>query len=234
MSASLFIQQDKSLTHHFSEQDFDENYWRLQPDTQVLEGGRGASFRIRIDEQDWVLRRYLRGGMMAKLFRDQYLWTSLQHTRPWREWMAVERGRQHQLPIPSIAAVQVRRHGLFYRAAIITSYIDNQGTLADYLRQKNLTEESWVMLGQQIYRLHQAGLNHADLNANNILVDGQLGFHLIDFDKAKIHQRRGGWCAQNLQRLSRSLHKIQGQQQELGDPFYFSPDDWNSLLQGYR
>jgi len=234
MPSSSFIQQDKTLNHHFTEQDFDPSYWQVQGASTALDGGRGASYRIEIDQQTWVLRRYLRGGMMATLFHDRYLWTGLRNTRPWREWLAVQRGLEQQLPIAAVAAIHVRRQGLFYRAAIISRYIENQGTLAAFLGHQALSEEAWAMLGRQIRLMHAAGLNHADLNANNILIDNQMSFHFIDFDKAKIHPQAGGWCERNLERLLRSLNKIRAQQLKLEQPFYFSAEDWSHLQHGYR
>ena len=61
-----FICQNDNLTYQFTLKDFELSYWESQPDTQLLAGGRGGSIKIGIDQNPYVLHRYLRGGMVAK------------------------------------------------------------------------------------------------------------------------------------------------------------------------
>jgi predicted Ser/Thr protein kinase len=77
-------------------------------------------------------------------------------------------------------------------------------------------------------RFHDAGLDHADLNAHNILLDSRGDFWLIDFDKARL-RAAGGWREGNLQRLERSLRKLQG----LSPRFCWTQADWAELRAGY-
>ena len=62
-------------------------------------------------------------------------------------------------------------------------------------------------VGAAIGRFHGAGICHADLNANNILVDRDGGVWLVDFDRAR-HRAPGGWRNSRLRRLKRSLEKL--------------------------
>ena len=57
---------------------------------------------------------------------------------------------------------------------------------------------------------HRAGLDHADLNAHNLLFDGQQRGWMIDFDRSQLRIPATGWREANLQRLLRSLHKRRG------------------------
>ena len=230
---SNIIRQDSSLAHSFVSRDFDIAYWTRQSLTRCLAGGRGASYLINMDDGHFVLRHYLRGGMMARLLQDRYLWTGLDRCRPMLEWQIVKHARGHDLPVPEVAAVRVERHGIWYRAAIISRYIENRGTLASMLEQTALEASKWQLLGQVIRAMHQAGIDHADLNANNLLYTIDEKWCLIDFDKAVTRINAQAWAQKNLDRLLRSLHKIQALQQASGKPFHFSDQDWQHLLDGY-
>ncbi len=231
---SVFIQQDESFNHRFTEYDFDIAYWQQDPHTVQLTGGRGASYKIVVQGQALVLRRYLRGGMVAALLQDRYLWSGVSNSRPFREQLVIKHALQHHLPVAEVVAFMLRKKGLYYRAAIISRYIPNQGTLASWLYHQKLEADDWQRIGRLIRRMHDAGIEHVDLNANNILVDMEMGFHLIDFDKAKIKKTQDGWRSGNLTRLLRSLHKIQNQRESAGSAFHFNQHYWQSLLQGYH
>jgi 3-deoxy-D-manno-octulosonic acid kinase len=218
------IWQDERITHRFVEQDFDLDHWAGQANAQRLSGGR--------DGRSYVLRRYLRGGKMAALLQDRYLWGGRDSSRPAREQRAVERALQHGLPVPPVAAWFTQRSGVFYRAAIISRFIPNQGTLASFLGEQVMTDERWSALGALIRRLHNANVFHADLNANNILIDADGEFHLIDFDKA-VFDGNANLGLDNLARLLRSLNKIGRGRETDGKPWHFCEPDWVRLQSGY-
>ena len=230
----LIIQQDQSIGYRLQASDFDLSSWRGAENSESLSGGRGASQKIQINGGWYVLRQYLRGGLVARFIKDQYVWTGLIHSRPFVEVKAVECAIQHDLPVPEVLAYRVQKNGLLYRAAIITRFIPNQRTLARFLYTSQLADKNWRELGQLIRRLHRAHIFHADLNANNLLIgdDGQL--YLIDFDKAKIMPQNGPWAEHTLQRLLRSLHKIQLFREQKNRPFHFNRDCWSLLLEGYK
>jgi len=52
--------------------------------------------------------------------------------------------------------------------------------------------------------LHAAGADHADLNAHNILLDGDGVVSVIDFDRGRL-RNGGSWMRRNLARLQRCL-----------------------------
>jgi 3-deoxy-D-manno-octulosonic acid kinase len=58
-----------------------------------------------------------------------------------------------------------------------------------------------------IKRFHQAGLDHVDLNARNILVDPHGKPWLIDLDRCRL-RAAGKWQEANLSRLARSIQKF--------------------------
>jgi len=192
--------------------------------------GRGTAYFIDIGGIQCVLRHYRRGGMVAKLLRDQYVWTGIKYTRAWREWNLLERMQKKGLPVPRPVAAQVLRKGSYYCADLITQRIENAQALSVILRSAAFSEENWQKLGVTIQQFHVAGIYHADLNAQNILINTQNQMFLIDFDKGRRREPRWSWQQQNLKRLLRSLSKSKKNCKE----FYFSDRDWQTLLFGYH
>ncbi len=208
---------------------FEAEYWAERSAIVGFAEGRGTTFFIQFDGQDYVLRHYRRGGQIARLSPDRYLWTGLRRTRAWREWHLLARMRELGLPVPRPIAVRVRRQGLTYRADIMTQRISQTVTLTDTLERHALDEGYWIALGHLLRLFHRHGIWHADLNANNILLDQGGRFYLIDFDRGRQRRPARRWQQANLQRLRRSLLK----QQARAPQFHFADADWQALLQGY-
>lgn len=229
-----YIRQLDTFEYSLSSDDFDLQQWINRPGVSLLQGGRGGSLKIEILQQPLVLHHYLRGGMMARVLRDRYVWSGLSRTRPFMEEQVVQHAVRMALPVPEMLGFYVQRQGLFYRAASISRYIQNQGSLAEFIAAKPLAEKHWGDLGALIKKMHQAQICHVDLNANNILIDEKEAFYLIDFDKARVVRRPGRWSTHNLERLLRSLNKIHRQHQQQGLDFHFQENDWQALLAGYK
>ena len=68
----------------------------------------------------------------------------------------------------------------------------------------------WDAAGALVARFHRQGLDHADLNAHNLLFDDQGRGWMIDFDRSRLRIPATGWREANLARLQRSLHKRAG------------------------
>ena len=69
----------------------------------------------------------------------------------------------------------------------------------------------WEAAGQLVARFHRAGLDHADLNAHNLLFNAQGKGWMIDFDQCQLRIPATAWRQANLQRLQRSLLKVRGE-----------------------
>lgn len=198
---------DERLRDVLHEHVFTPSYWRVRDALGGPLGGRGAAWRIQSGQLDWVLRFYLRGGLPGKLILDSYLYTGMERTRPWREWRLLEWMWTQQLPVPRPVAARVLRTGLTYRGALITETVPGE-SLAARLDGNTMTEAGWRAIGKCVRRFHDAGVWHADLNANNILVSGDAEVHLIDFDRARLRAQDTAWREGNLARLRRSLGKL--------------------------
>jgi len=203
-----------------------------QSTQQQIQKGRGAAWFVDYDDQQWVLRHYQRGGMVAHWNKQYYLGVSLAATRAWKEWYLLNSLFSLGLPVPQPIAACVNwsfgRLFCVYKAAILINRIPHAMTLAEKCQQP-LSVEAWHNVGRCIRKFHNHGVYHADLNANNILFDQDDKIYLIDFDKGCIRPD-GAWKDENLNRLRRSLLKLQG----LHEGFKFSEEDWLALIEAYK
>ncbi|HZX81812.1 MAG TPA: lipopolysaccharide kinase InaA family protein, partial [Lysobacter sp.] len=99
------------------------------------------------------------------------------------------------------------RDGLRYRAAILIERLRNVETLASLAMEG---AAPWEEAGRLVARMHRAGLDHADLNADNLLFDRDGRGWVIDLDRGLFRTIGDGWRERNLRRLHRSLLKRRG------------------------
>ncbi|MEF8982620.1 3-deoxy-D-manno-octulosonic acid kinase [Thiohalorhabdus sp.] len=192
--------------------------------------GRGAvRTRTLADGREVVVRHYRRGGWMARLCRDRYLPLPLARTRPWREWHLLARLFRLGLAVPRPVAARVVPAGPTYRGDLATERLPGARTLGEALTGAALPAPTWRRIGATLRRFHDAGADHADLNAHNILLDAEGGVYLVDFDGGRMRRPGRRWQRRNLRRLRRSLAKLGGR---IAD-FRFTEADWSALLAGY-
>jgi 3-deoxy-D-manno-octulosonic acid kinase len=97
---------------------------------------------------------------------------------------------------------------------LITVRIAGAKALAELLVD-NLADETLLQrVGVMIRRFHQAGLDHVDLNARNILIDPTGMPWLIDLDRCRL-RRAGKWQEANLKRLEKSVNKFTDRQAQV-------------------
>lgn len=169
-------------------------------------GGRGAAWFVRGEFGDGVLRHYRRGGWMARVSTDSYLWRGEQRVRSLREFELLQDLRGLGLSVPAPLAAMYRRRAWLYRAAIVVERIADARSFAELVATEG-PRAPWTAVGTAIGRFHRQRAHHADLNANNILIAPHGMVCLIDWDKGRIEASRGAWCRQVLDRLQRSLLK---------------------------
>ena len=176
--------------------------------TPVAQGGRGAAWFVESGFGRGVLRRYRRGGLAARVSQDRYLWLGEDRVRSFVEFRLLASLRSQGLRVPTPLLAGYWRQGLTYRAAIVVERIEGATTLAACLDDPG--HAAWPAAGRAIARLHAAGVDHADLNADNVLLDPACEAWLIDFDRGRRRPVATGWREANLARLSRSLAKLAG------------------------
>jgi 3-deoxy-D-manno-octulosonic acid kinase len=190
-----------------SAQLFDREHWKLRSALTEQAGGRGSIDFIEADGRRWALRRYLRGGMAAKFARDRYLFLGEERTRSFREFRLLGELRLLKLPVPAPVAACYRRGLVNYSAALITERLPGARTLTETLAAGRMDDARWATIGRCLRRFHDAGVQHADLNAHNILLGENGEVWLLDFDRGRL-RKPGSWSGRVLDRLARSLEKI--------------------------
>jgi 3-deoxy-D-manno-octulosonic acid kinase len=222
------ILYDGSLVNHAREAWFDPASWPNAPSAPGYAGGRGATLFVRFDGQDWVLRHYHRGGAVARLARDGFLWLGEDRTRSFAEWRLLARMRAAGLPAPRPVAARYVRSGLVYRADLITARIPDVVPFSTRLAEAVVEAAIWRRVGECVGRFHGAGFFHADLTAHNLQINGHDEIFLLDFDRGRLMRDGGSWQQRNLDRLHRSFTKISRQ-----GVFRFESSHWSALLEGY-
>ena len=211
---------------------FEPEFWAARGELIEVTGGRGSAWFI-AGNGHWVLRHYRRGGWIARLSRDAYVWAGEARVRAFVEYRLLAELVRDGLPVPRPIAARYRRAGPLYRCDLITQRIAGARPLSALLSVGPVNEETWRDVGAAVARLHAAGADHADLNAHNILVGDDGAVSVIDFDRGRLRapgEKSAAWAAGNLSRLHRSLVKVSGDL----PPERFSTAAWDRLLDGYR
>jgi len=232
---------DEAVSDSILPQWLDSEYWQKTANLQAAHLGRGRAWFISSGGQEFVLRHYCRGGLIAHLSRDRYIWQGLDKTRAWREWRLLALLQDYSLPAPQPVAARVNQMGLLYSADLLTVKIKHSQTLSETLQKQILDDAVWTQIGSTIRQFHDKNIYHADLNAHNILLAESKYVYLIDFDKGIVKSGKA-WKNSNLSRLRRSLNKLSSLNKlnpldkSGGQPlsFNFSEDNWQGLLAGYH
>jgi 3-deoxy-D-manno-octulosonic acid kinase len=193
--------------------------------TGVASAGRGGTMFFELDGEPLVLREFRRGGLVRHVSRRSYVQMGLERSRAMREFALLLELESLRLPAPVIFAARRTRRGMLETGELVTHLLPGS-SFAEQARAATAsgaaTRSPWVAepgglpgaVGRCIARFHAAGVEHADLNAHNILVDEASGaVSLLDFDGGIRHvgvsvTPNTGWAARNLSRLARSLERL--------------------------
>ena len=208
---------------------FDRDFWAARGALTAVSGGRGSAWFVGSTAHPWVLRHYRRGGFVARMSEDRYWWSGEDRVRSFAEWRLLHYLSERALSVPKPVAAFYRREALTYRCDLITERILQAQALSAALVAGALAQALWNAVGAAVARLHHQGVDHADLNAHNILLDSAGTVSVIDFDRGQLRPP-GAWTSRNLTRLKRSLQKIAA----VLPPDRFTPASWEELLAGYQ
>jgi hypothetical protein len=155
------------------------------------------------------VRHAKRGGLIGAVLGGLYTAVG----RPLKELRAATAARSAGVGVPEPLAVRVTRvGGVFYRFTVITREIENAEDLLTFASTPSTGRKREVIarVADEMRRLHQSGVYHADLTMKNILMSGT-SVYIIDLDKATLAPRRDGRMdMMNLARLNRSVVKLLG------------------------
>ncbi len=176
--------------------------------------GRGAAPSVPIRRDvSMILRRYQHGGLFGRL-------TGMLHLGPSRallELRVTARAEAAGAPVPHVACLVLwPAAGPLWSALIGTREERGATDLFEVLRGRDDARARRAILrevGAAVRRLHEAGVDHRDLQLRNILVvedGGKRRIVVIDLDRA-VYYPRGRLAprlrARNLGRLARSAVK---------------------------
>jgi 3-deoxy-D-manno-octulosonic acid kinase len=209
---------------------FEAAHWRAQSRAENISAGRGGAIYIEAPFGRSVLRHYRRGGMVARIMGDNYLWTGAERTRSFAEFRLLTELQHLGLRAPSPVAARYRRHGTLYRADLITRRIEAATTLAELVASARCDAAVATRVGVTVAEFHAAGVCHADLNAHNVLLTAEAVW-LVDFDRGELRTPARPWQLANLARLRRSLLKLGAARDSEAA---FDRSFWNPLMAAYE
>jgi 3-deoxy-D-manno-octulosonic acid kinase len=217
-------------TNGFDPAWFDADHWRTAGRSSEVAGGRGSVSYVDAPFGSIVIRHYRRGGLVARLMGDIYMWSGENRTRGFAEFRLLAHLRALGLPVPAPIAAQYSRNGWAYRGDLITRRIDNATTFADLLKAGRFDTDVARRIGEEIAAFHAAGAYHADLNAHNILVTADR-IWIVDFDRGALRAPSDTWRRSNLERLHRSCAKVLNASPRVDSDFRETV--WTPLIQAY-
>jgi len=229
-TANGAILYDKAIINQISEKRFTPQGWMHAEllTGSLRSGGRGNTMFVGNVPRQFVLRHYMRGGVVGKLVRDTYVFSGADKTRSFMEWRLLDKLASNNMRVPRPAAARYTQRGTFYTADIITVRVPDIVPLSQYIAGHDPDEAFWNSVGAAIYDFHKAGVYHADMNAYNLQIDNDGLLWMLDFDKGGL-RAPGAWQQKTLSRLHRSLNKIVN----LDPKLHFRAANWEQLLEGY-
>ena len=227
---NLKIWVNDDVMPYFQKHWFDSHGKESSHTRSQAQGGRQAVQRFEVNSRHFVLRHYFRGGVPAQFTKDRFLFRGWRATRPYREMHLLFEMSQLGLPVPFPAAARCIVERISYTADIVMVEIPDCESLATVLTKRSLTKDEWRAVGSTIQRFHRRGIQHVDLNANNILIGQNGNIHLIDFDRCVRRTYQQRWAVAGLDRLQRSLKKLKQANEEL----YYQQSDFQNLIYAYQ
>jgi len=214
---------------NFTADIFDAAYWQNKNAVLGTAKGRGITYFVAHNNNEWILKHYYRGGLIGKLIRDKYIFTGFENTRAAKEFQLMKTMEALSLPAPKAIAFRIQKRGLSYQADMLTERIAQARDLVTILTEKTLNKEIWRKIGVCIKRFHHHGIYHHDLNIHNILMDANEKIWLIDFDCGEQRKPKKSWQQDNLKRLLRSFNK----ENKKLPVFNWQTEYWELLMEGY-
>ncbi|TQP76539.1 3-deoxy-D-manno-octulosonic acid kinase [Vibrio cholerae] len=219
---------DDALLHEDPSQCCNPEFWQQNGKVLGSATGRGITWFVQLQQTQGALRHYRRGGLFGKLVADSYGFTGWEKTRSYQEFMLLNHLRDAGVNVPRPIAARVQKHGLLYKADLLSEKVPNARDLVSILQESPISDELYRKIGREIRKMHDAQVNHTDLNIHNILIDDQEKVWIIDFDKCR-YQKSSDWKISNLKRLKRSFDKENSR-----SSIFFKEADFKALHRGYE
>lgn len=227
-AAGEYLLYDDALVGQYDPHWFDASHWASAGAHIHSRTGRQSVSMLEHGDETWVLRHYYRGGAVAHLVYDHYLWLGAERTRSFREWRLLRALHGEGFPVARPVAARALRRGGVYQADIITCLLPDTRPLSTWLREGEVDASHWRRIGAMLKGFLDRGVDHPDLTAHNILLDSSGAAFLVDFDNARLRPP-GRWAESRLARFQRSLRKV-----AVETGVDFDADAWRTLEEAYR
>jgi tRNA A-37 threonylcarbamoyl transferase component Bud32 len=173
--------------------------------------GRGEVLISKGPGGEVAIRGYRHGGLLRGLTGGLFFFGN----RPFQELLVTEKARRAGVTtLKVLAAIRQKGWGGWYRGYLITEYLPAAIDLIRYLDQQppaTQRQKAIAQAAEEVRRIHQQGIYHADLHLKNFLVEKgkRTKVFLIDFDKSRIFAKLApSRRMKNLKRLDRSAEKL--------------------------
>ena len=175
----------------------------------VDKAGRAALARVQLPQAGPVLVRALtRGGLLGKVVRR----LSWDPGRAESELVVSARAAERGAAVPEVVAAVTRGVAGGYEHGLVSRELVGARDLVGVLRDERGAPRRAALraAGEAVRRLHEAGVDHVDLNLKNVLIDAEGRGVVIDLDRCRIGAEPLGEAARrsNLLRLYRSWVKL--------------------------
>ncbi|MDH3626215.1 MAG: hypothetical protein OEV00_08055 [Acidobacteriota bacterium] len=206
----------------------DPGRWKSYLAEATEAGGRGGWRRVDAGHESWVLKQLGRGGLTATLWRDRFLGSG----RMLANVTVPVAARRRGVATPEIVgALAVSGPPLLYRGWLaIVEETDTRDLARRLVDGEALDEAVQRKIVSAIRKLHDAGIEHRDLNLGNILVSCSASptVTILDLDRARVHDGPldDALRERGVRRLLRSYRKLRLQH---GDPVDWDAEAWPDL-----
>ena len=144
--------------------------------------GRGGLKLISINDELFVCRKYLHGGVGRAVTKDLFL----SEKRALNEIQIMIYLKENHFPVVEPVGILIGEDFPFRKPHIITRFEDNTGELLEFIKVSSRKKRLRAIrdLARYMWHLERLGIFHPDLHLRNVLVkkNGRLIF--LDFDKA--------------------------------------------------
>ncbi|HON55982.1 MAG TPA: lipopolysaccharide kinase InaA family protein [bacterium] len=169
--------------------------------------GRAQINEIQINNNLCIVRKYQRGGLLAKLLKDNYF----KSDRFLNEFLILQYLIKRQFPTAAPAFLYVKKKFFFFNAWLGTVKIKEQINFIEYLEKindRNEAQEKINKIFELIRQLMELNVYHTDLQIKNILIcDDFPKIYIIDFDKARFIKNKLFYSYAMFFRFLRSIKK---------------------------
>lgn len=144
--------------------------------------GRGGLKLLSINEELFVCRKYLHGGVGRAVTKDLFL----SEKRALNELEIMLYLKENHFPIVEPVGILIGEDFPFRKPHIITKFEENVGELFEFIKKSSRKKRLRAIrdLARFMWYLEKLGVYHPDLHLRNVLVNKNGKLIFLDFDKA--------------------------------------------------